>query len=122
MFCTKLLFDNRLRKNKDFVWEVPSRDKKTWYEIHSKIIYYKERKVILEISYDITDKKKDEKQILNFFNYQNIISNVAKIFTTDIQFDKKLDKSIQSIGKSLNLNSIVILQKINNYRKHLDIY
>jgi len=121
-FCPKNIINSTSENKKEFIWEAKHPATKKWYEAHSKIIDYKGIKAILEISYDISDRKKDEKQILNFLNYQNIISAVANVFNTSLDFNTKLDKSLEAIGVQLNLRSTVILEKFDDKLKIINIW
>ncbi len=121
-FCPKNRVNISDKKKKEFVWDFKHSKTKKWYEAHSKIINYKDRKAILEISYDISDRKKDEKQILNFLNYQNIISAVANIFNSGEDFNLKLNKSLESIGTQLSLGAVIILEKIDDSLKIANIW
>lgn len=121
-FCPKNRINSVSENKKEFIWELKHPKTKKWYEAHSKIINYKEIKAILEISYDISGRKKDEKQILNFLNYQNIISSIANGFNSRGNFNAKLNKSLELLVAQLNLKSAVILEKIDDELKIANIW
>ena len=107
-FCPKKYIIEYAKLDRPYIWEIYNNNLNKWYEHHSKVIDYESKKVILEISYDITDRKKDEKKILSFLNYQNIISHVAESFTNIKNFKDKVNDIINFIGNNLNAKRIII--------------
>ena len=99
---------------KKTVWENFNPYIGKWFENHSQIINYKGKKAILEIAINITDRKKDEKQILTFLNYQNILFDIAEIINSSLDFNKKESKVIENIAKILKPTRVNIGIKQKN--------
>ena len=88
--------ENSLRKK---VWDNYNPSIEKWFENHSQIINYKGKEAILEIAIDITDRKKDEKQILTFLNYQNTLYDIAETFNSSLSFNTKSSRVFNYIAK-----------------------
>jgi len=104
------LFDDDNKPNGVYIWESLNSKNSRWYENHTQVITINEIYYKLEISYDITHRKKDEKRILKLLNQQNMLFDIAKNLNSDKTFENKLNYTFQLIGKQLNASRVYILE------------
>jgi len=108
------LFDEKGNPAGIYVWESLNEKNNRWYENHTQVVRLKEKLYKLEISYDITHRKKDEKRILKLLNQQNVLFDIARRLNSHDSFESNLSYSFQLIGKQLNASRVYILELSEN--------
>jgi signal transduction histidine kinase len=108
-FCpNERLTDVNGAPNGIYVWETYNQQSSKWFENHTQITYINGKKLKLEISYDITFRKKDEKRILKLLNQQNILFDIASNLNSSIPFADKIENTFKLIAKQLTPSRIYI--------------
>ncbi len=105
-----------------YVWESLNSKNNRWYENHTQIIKIDAKDYKLEVSYDITHRKKDEKRILKLLNQQNVLFDIARSLNSYNTFEKKITHTFQLIAKQLTVNKVYILEvdSISNVTEYIE--
>lgn len=108
-FCpNERLTDENGKPTGVYIWESYNQHSAKWFENHTQVTFINGRKLKLEISYDITFKKKDEKRILKLLNQQNILFDIASNLNSSVTFEEKIDYTFKQISKQLAPSRIYI--------------
>ncbi len=111
--CNKnLLFDSQKNPAGIVFYETKNPRNNRWYEIQTQAIRWEDgRWVRLEIATDISKLKHDEKKLLRMLKQENLVSQIAYIFNTIGEFEEKLMKTFELLGKHTEASRVFIFEK-----------
>lgn len=115
-FCPNdRLIDDEGKLTGTYVWESFNPYTKCWYEVHSKAVKWKDNRVVkLEVAYDITNRKKDEKRVFRLLNQQIILSKISNKFNASHSLTQKILDVLSLVGKQTESSRAYMLL----YRKN----
>lgn len=122
-FCKSAhLFDQNGRPLEAQVWEhkIPGTNK--WFEISNKAIKWVDgRWVSLEIASEISNRKKDEKRLLQMIKQQSILSEISLVFNQYQDLSGHMNEVLRPLGQKLDVSKIFVyeLQSERLVEKHI---
>jgi len=112
--CPFCVIDKLSKENLEtnrFVRDIFNEFNNRWYEKHEKIIkWYDNKDVKLAVSYDVTKRKEEEKQLYILFKQQELFSKIATTFNRKETFANKINEVIQLLGEFINVSRVSIYE------------
>ncbi len=94
-----------------------------WYEVHEKLIDWPNAKTPkLQISYDISNRKKDEINLKTILKQQELFSNIALTFNQEKPFANKVNEVLEIVGKFVKTDRVSLFENFAKSTKTKLIY
>lgn len=80
-----------------------------WYEVQEKVIRWIDGKLAkLSISYDISHRKDDEKELMALYRQQELFAKISEAFNKQETFANKVNSVLRLVGKFVNADRVSI--------------
>ena len=100
----KRLTDRKGNPKRPFTWDYYNHKLKRWYDAHVEAIKWEDgRTVRFEIAHDITDRKRDEKSLMQIIKNQQLLSEIPQIFSLIEDFDDRVQQALRLMNNRMEL-------------------
>jgi len=115
-FCSNnKLIDNKGFPTNVYISEYQNASSQRWYESHSQAIKWTNGTYVrLDVQYDISKRKKDEKKLFKLLNQQTLVSNISNNFNIRKEFPEKINTALKLLGEHLDISELYVIEKPNN--------